>query len=41
MKICFLCSEYPPVPHGGAGTFTQVTARALVQAGHDVRVVGL
>ena len=41
MKICFLCSEYPPVPHGGAGTFTQVTARALVRAGHQVRVIGL
>ncbi len=41
MKICFLCAEYPPVPHGGAGTFTQVTARALVRAGHQVRVAGL
>jgi glycosyltransferase involved in cell wall biosynthesis len=41
LKICFFCSEYPPVPHGGAGTFTQVTARALVKAGHHVRVVGL
>ena len=41
MKICFLSSEYPPAPHGGAGTFTQVAARALVRAGHDVRVVGL
>ena len=41
MKICFLCAEYPPVPHGGAGTFTQVMARELARAGHDVRVVGL
>ena len=29
------------MPHGGAGTFTQVTARALVRAGHQVRVAGL
>jgi glycosyltransferase involved in cell wall biosynthesis len=41
MNICFLCAEYPPVPHGGTGTFTQVTARALVRAGHRVRVAGL
>ena len=41
LKICFLCSEYPPAPHGGAGTFTQVAARGFVHAGHEVRVVGL
>ncbi|MDQ3173064.1 MAG: glycosyltransferase family 4 protein [Acidobacteriota bacterium] len=41
MRICFLCSEYPPGPHGGIGTMTQVLARALVQAGHQVRVAGL
>jgi glycosyltransferase involved in cell wall biosynthesis len=40
MKICFLCSEYPPGPHGGIGTFTQVLGRALVRAGHEVRVIG-
>lgn len=41
MRICFVCSEYPPGPHGGIGTMTQVLARALVQAGHQVRVAGL
>jgi glycosyltransferase involved in cell wall biosynthesis len=41
MRICFVCSEYPPSPHGGIGTFTQITARALVCAGHEVRVVGI
>jgi len=41
VKICFVCSEYPPGPHGGLGTFTQVMARALVRAGHQARVVGL
>ena len=40
MKICLICSEYPPFPHGGIGTFTQVFARGLVEAGHEVRVVG-
>jgi glycosyltransferase involved in cell wall biosynthesis len=41
MRICFLCGEYPPGPHGGIGTFTQTMARALVQAGHQVRAVGV
>jgi glycosyltransferase involved in cell wall biosynthesis len=41
MRIAFVCSEYPPGPHGGIGTVTQVLARGLVQAGHEVRVVGV
>ncbi len=41
MKICFVCGEYPPGPHGGVGTMTRVLARALVRAGHEVRVVGV
>lgn len=41
MKICFICPEYPPFPHGGMGTFVQVMGRALVNAGHEVRVAGL
>lgn len=41
MRICFVCCEYPPGPHGGCGTFTQVLARALVAAGHQVHVVGV
>lgn len=40
MNLCFLCNEYPPGPHGGIGTFTQVLGRALVRAGHQVRVIG-
>jgi len=40
MRICFLCNEYPPGPHGGIGSFTQTLARALVGAGHGVRVIG-
>ncbi len=41
MRLCFLCSEYPPSPHGGIGTFTQVLARSLVEEGHTVRVIGI
>jgi glycosyltransferase involved in cell wall biosynthesis len=41
MRIGFVCNEYPPGPHGGIGTFTQVMARALTAAGHHVRVIGV
>jgi len=41
MRLCFVCHEYPPGPHGGIGTFTQVLARGLVRAGHQVRVAGM
>jgi glycosyltransferase involved in cell wall biosynthesis len=41
MKICFICNEYPPGPHGGIGTMTQVLARALVKNGHEVRSIGI
>lgn len=41
MRIGFVCSEYPPGPHGGIGTFTRVLSRELVRAGHEVRVVGV
>ena len=40
MKVCFLCSEYPPAPHGGIGSVTQVLGRGLVARGHEVRVIG-
>ena len=41
MKICFVCCEYPPCAHGGIGTLTQMLARNLVRAGHEVRVAGI
>lgn len=41
MNLCFVCPEYPPGPHGGVGTFTQVMARGMVQLGHQVRVAGV
>ncbi len=41
MKIAFICNEYPPVPHGGIGSYVQTLGRAIVAAGHEVTVVGL
>ncbi len=41
MKVCFVCWEYPPGPHGGIGTMTQVLGRALAKDGHEVRVIGV
>ena len=41
MRICFICGEYPPGPHGGIGTMTQTLGRSLTRLGHDVRVIGV
>lgn len=41
MHICFLCSEYPPAPHGGIGTFTRTLGRALAGRGAEVTAIGL
>jgi len=41
VKICFICSEYPPGPHGGIGTMTQVLSRALAAEGHEVQSIGV
>jgi glycosyltransferase involved in cell wall biosynthesis len=41
VKICFECFEYPPGSHGGIGSLVQILARGLVQAGHQVRVIGI
>jgi glycogen synthase len=41
MRICFLCCEYPPAPHGGIGSVTRVLGRALAARGHEVRAIGL
>ncbi len=40
MKICFVCNEYPPAPHGGIGTFVHTLATFLARQRHDVMVVG-
>ncbi len=41
MHICFLTSEYPPLPCGGIGTSIRNLGRALVEAGCRVSVLGL
>jgi glycogen synthase len=41
VKICLLCNEYPPVRAGGIGRVTHNLAHSLVDAGHQVRVIGL
>jgi glycosyltransferase involved in cell wall biosynthesis len=41
MRVCFLCADYPPGPHGGIGTMMQLLGRALVKEGHSVRVAGV
>ncbi len=41
MKIGFVCCEYPPGPHGGIGSLTQMLARALSRVGHEVQVAGV
>lgn len=41
MKIGFICSEYPPEPCGGIGTFVRELAERLTTEGHRVTVVGV
>lgn len=41
MRICIICNEYPPGPHGGIGTMNQMLVQEFVKAGHEVYVVGL
>ncbi|MFN7926270.1 MAG: glycosyltransferase family 4 protein [Bryobacteraceae bacterium] len=41
LRLCFLCNEYPPGPHGGIGTMTQVLGRALQPHCAEVRVLGI
>lgn len=40
MRLCFICNEYPPAPHGGIGTFVHTLARHLVKLKQEVFVVG-
>ncbi len=40
MHIAFVCHEYPPLPHGGIGTFVETVARGLQRRQHAVTVVG-
>jgi glycosyltransferase involved in cell wall biosynthesis len=40
LKITMVCNEYPPLPHGGIGTFVHTVAHGLAGRGHDMTVVG-
>jgi len=40
MRILYICHEYPPVHHGGIGSFTRQIAEKLALKNHDVIVVG-
>ncbi len=41
LRICLVCHEYPPAASGGIGTYSRALGRALVNAGHEVRVIGV
>lgn len=41
MRVCIICNEYPPAPHGGIGSVTRDLAEGLAQAGHDITVLGV
>jgi hypothetical protein len=41
IRVGFVCADYPPGPHGGIGTTTQLLARALVRRGGAARVIGV
>lgn len=41
MKICFICNEYPPGPHGGLGSLVKSLAQSMTARGHQVYVVGI
>lgn len=41
LHLALLCNEYPPLPHGGIGSFCQDLAEAMVDHGQTVTVLGL
>ena len=40
MKICYICNEYPPAPHGGIGSFVHGLGRRLAASGQAIFVIG-
>lgn len=40
MKILYICNEYPPIQHGGIGSYTRLIAESLSNKGHKVYVIG-
>jgi len=40
MRILFICNEYPPLIHGGIGSFTKLIAENLILNNHEAIVAG-
>lgn len=40
MRILYVCNEYPPVHHGGIGSYTKLNAEFLIKECHQVFVIG-
>lgn len=40
MRHLLICPEYPPAPGGGIGTYAQILAHMLAEAGEEVHVIG-
>ncbi|MDD3580661.1 MAG: glycosyltransferase family 4 protein [Desulfobacca sp.] len=41
MKICFICNEYPPAPHGGVGIYVKTLSERLAKKGYKPIVIGM
>lgn len=39
LRLGFVCTEYPPAPHGGIGRFVKDLAEALARRGHEIFVL--
>jgi glycosyltransferase involved in cell wall biosynthesis len=40
-SVAFICNEYPPLPHGGIGTFVKTISEEFARRGVRVVIVGL
>ncbi len=41
MHLVLICSEFPPVKHGGIGSYAHDLSWGLVEQGHQVTVIGI
>lgn len=41
LRLGFLCSEFPPEPHGGIGSFVYDIAHGMAARGHYIKILGL
>lgn len=40
MRILYICNEYPPMHHGGIGSYTKLIAESMSKKEHEVHVIG-